>query len=244
MNARQFILDQLDRIARESDYGVFCTFRWEDAVVIWRCSQRANRGDESAWGEFLDHLRADRNCARRLREKLMELRWANTPADLCRALDGEIDIIFPEEFPPLDTADIAALTTVLSSILRVDDEPPSSEATKTTAIKYIEEKNGLRGSARIGRVTFSASRKTIYYAGRRFRSLRGGYKANFFDFDSGAEYWISNCKQDGNDTLYPGVVEIDEDARVEYWTEIRRQPEKVHLTTFRSEGKHSKRRPV
>jgi hypothetical protein len=241
MNARQFLLDQLDRIARESNYGAFS---WEDTVVIRRCSQRANRGDESAWRELLDHLREDRNFAGRMRTKFMELRWANIPADHCRAIDGEIDLTFPTEFLLLDKADAAELTTALSSLVNVDEEPPSSEVTKITAIKYIEEKNGLRGSARIGRVTFSASRKTIYYAGRRFRSLRGGYKANFFDFDSGAEYWISNCKQDGNDTLYPGVVEIDEDARVEYWTEIRRQPEKVHLTTFRSEGKHSKCRPV
>jgi len=109
---------------------------------------------------------------------------------------------------------------------------------------YIEEKPGLAGHARIGRVTFSATRKTIYYAGRRLQSLKGsGYKANYHDVDSGLEYWVSNCRKDGDDTLYPGIVEIDEDAREEYWTEIRELPQNIQVTSFRSEGKHSKRRP-
>jgi hypothetical protein len=109
---------------------------------------------------------------------------------------------------------------------------------------YIEEKPGLAGHARIGRVTFSASRKTIYYAGCKLQSLKGaGYKANYYNVDSGLEYWISNCKKDGNDTLYPGIVEIDDDAREEYWITIRNMPENVHLTKFRSTGKYAKRRP-
>jgi hypothetical protein len=74
--------------------------------------------------------------------------------------------------------------------------------------------------------------------------LKGrGYKANFYNVESGLKYWISNCKKDGNDTLYPGVVEIDEDAREEYWTTIRKMPDNVHLTRIRSEGKYAKRRP-
>jgi len=36
-------------------------------------------------------------------------------------------------------------------------------------VMYIEEKPGLAGHAQIGRVTFSAMRKTIYYAGRQLR---------------------------------------------------------------------------
>lgn len=57
------------------------------------------------------------------------------------------------------------------------------------------------------------------------------------------EYRISNCKKNGNDTLYPGVIEIDKDVREEYRTTIRQQPENAHLTKFRSEGKYAKRRP-
>ncbi len=94
---------------------------------------------------------------------------------------------------------------------------------------YIEYKgDGLSGPARIGRVSFSKRGKTIYYGGKSFQSLRGrGYKANYLDIETGDEYWISGCKRDGSDRLYGErtPVEIDDDARDEYWTEIRGQPE-------------------
>ena len=108
-------------------------------------------------------------------------------------------------------------------------------------IMYIEYKaEGLAGPGRIGRVTFSKTGKTIYYRRMQFQSLKGmGYKANFFDVDSGEEYWISGCRRDGNDALYPGVVEIDSDVQMEYWTEIRGLPERVDETQYRSKGKHT-----
>ena len=110
---------------------------------------------------------------------------------------------------------------------------------------YIEYKGGgLAGRARIGRVTFSDSGKTIYYNGKSFQSLKGeGYKANCFDLKTGEHYWISGCKKTGGDTLYPGIIEIDEDVREEYWLAIRKQPERVRESAFRSEGKYSKRKP-
>lgn len=94
---------------------------------------------------------------------------------------------------------------------------------------YIEYKgDGLTGPARIGRVSFSKRGKTIYYGGKKFQSLKGaGFKANYVDIETGEEYWISGCKRNGNDRLYGerNPVEIDDDAREEYWTEIREQPE-------------------
>lgn len=96
---------------------------------------------------------------------------------------------------------------------------------------YIENKSeGLSGPARIGRVTFSKTGKTIYYAGRRFHSLGGrGFKANYADSDSGERFWISGCRKDGADRLYGErvPVEIDEDVREEYWTLIRKRPERA-----------------
>lgn len=95
---------------------------------------------------------------------------------------------------------------------------------------YIERKAGeLTGAARIGRVSFSKTGRTIYYAGRAFQSLKGqGFKANYFDVETGEEYWISGCKKDGSDRLYGerNPVEIDDDVREEYWTEIRGAPER------------------
>jgi hypothetical protein len=95
-------------------------------------------------------------------------------------------------------------------------------------IMYIEAKSGgLIGPARIGRVSFSKTGKTLYYAGKSFRSLKGdGFKSNFFEVGTGDEYWISGCKRDGTDRLYGEriPIEIDEDVREEYWTVIRRRP--------------------
>lgn len=96
---------------------------------------------------------------------------------------------------------------------------------------YIEFKgDGLVGPARIGRVVFSKRRHTIYYGGCAFQSLKGsGYKANYFDVDTGEHYWISGPKRDGSDRLYgeSTAVEVDEDVREEYWTKIREKPQRV-----------------
>jgi hypothetical protein len=86
---------------------------------------------------------------------------------------------------------------------------------------YVERKAGsLEGPARIGWVTFSKSGKTIYYNGRAFQSLQGsGFKSNYFDVETGEQYWISGVRKDRQDRLYGGLhqVEIDDDARDEYF---------------------------
>jgi hypothetical protein len=107
---------------------------------------------------------------------------------------------------------------------------------------YIEDKTeGLSGPARIGRVGFSRTGRTIYYRGQAFQPLAGqGYKANYSDERSGAWYWISGCRKDGCDSLYPQVVAIDEDVREEYWLTLRRLPECVAQASFGSPGKHSR----
>ena len=107
-------------------------------------------------------------------------------------------------------------------------------------IMYIEYKKGIVGPARIGRVTFSKTGKTLHYDGKSFASLKGsgGLKANYFDTETREEYWISGPRKDGNDTLYSGVVEVDEDVRAEYWTEIRGMPEQADQASYRSPGKH------
>jgi hypothetical protein len=111
-------------------------------------------------------------------------------------------------------------------------------------IMYIEYKgDSLAVPGRIGRVQFSKTGKTIYYNGRKLQSLKGGYKANYYDVETGEEFWVSGCKQEGDDTLYPGIIEIDEDVREEYWREIRKLPENAHLISIRTKGKYSKRQP-
>lgn len=93
---------------------------------------------------------------------------------------------------------------------------------------YIESKaGGLTGPARIGRVTFSKSGATLYYAGKAFQSLKGsGFKSNYVEVESGDAYWISGPRKDGRDSLYPTHVQTVVDAEVhdEYWSGIRGLP--------------------
>jgi hypothetical protein len=107
-------------------------------------------------------------------------------------------------------------------------------------IMYIEDKSGgITGPARIGRVSFSKTGATLYYAGHAFQSQKGrGFKSNYFETESKAEFWISGPRKDGLDRLYGGTVEIDEDVREEYWVNVRCLPENKHLTSFTSPGKN------
>ena len=99
---------------------------------------------------------------------------------------------------------------------------------------YIEDKSGeLEGPGRIGWVTMSKSMRSYNYNGRRFQKVKGGYKYNCVAADNGDTFWISGPKKDGTDRLYGGIVEIDEDAREEYWTSTRNLPASKHLAKFR-----------
>ncbi len=101
-----------------------------------------------------------------------------------------------------------------------DEELPAEFKLVRSRIMYIEDKSeGLEGDARIGRVYFSKTGKTVYYRGKRFKSLKGtGFKANYFEVESGDRYWISGPRKDLNDRLYGGNrdVEIDDDVYDEY----------------------------
>jgi hypothetical protein len=100
-----------------------------------------------------------------------------------------------------------------------------------TRIMWIEPKVAdLAGPARIGRVTYSKSRASISYRGQ-------GFKANYFDVDTGDEYWISGCHRDGMDALYSTTAEVDDDVLEEYWVGIRGRPDLVQLRSFRAAGK-------
>jgi len=105
---------------------------------------------------------------------------------------------------------------------------------------YIEYKGGgLVGPARIGRVKFSKSGKSLHYQDKTFQTLSGSvFKANYFETETGEHYWISGCRKDGKDALYNTDVEIDEDALEEYWEEIRGLPENKQISQFRASGKH------
>ncbi|WP_232781844.1 1-deoxy-D-xylulose-5-phosphate synthase [Marinicella sediminis] len=86
-----------------------------------------------------------------------------------------------------------------------------------------DKSSGIEGSARIGRVFFSKSGKTLYYRDLVFRSLKGaGFKSNYFEVTTGDEFWISGPRKDQQDRLYGGNrhVEVDEDVQAEYLQHI------------------------
>ena len=109
-----------------------------------------------------------------------------------------------------------------------------------TRIMYMELKTGYRddGPARIGRVTFSKSGRSVYYKDKVFTRTGGqGILGNYrlVDRDPNragsdpwpptanyVEYWISGPKKSGEDRLFGNApVEIDEDVAAEYWEQIR-----------------------
>lgn len=114
-------------------------------------------------------------------------------------------------------------------------DPAPTRERGNSRIMYIECKDGdLTGEARIGRVRFSRTGRTLYYQNRRFQSLKGaGFKSNYFEVETGVDYWISGPRKDGCDRLYGErvPVEIDEEVREEYWIEIRGRPDRTGDTT-------------
>ncbi|MDJ1485089.1 hypothetical protein QNI16_31615 [Cytophagaceae bacterium YF14B1] len=103
-----------------------------------------------------------------------------------------------------------------------------------TRIMYIERKaESLTGEARIGKITFSKSGKSLYYNGMHFQRF-SGFKANYYESKTEEEYWISGCRKDGADRLYGErlPIEIDKDIQEEYWISIRNLPQCKHISVI------------
>jgi hypothetical protein len=80
---------------------------------------------------------------------------------------------------------------------------------------YVEAKTGYSddGPAKIGRVSFFKTGRTIYYQGKSFQRIKGGgVWGNYFDVETGDEYWISGVKKNHHDRLITDYskVEIDD----------------------------------
>ena len=85
-------------------------------------------------------------------------------------------------------------------------------------LKYIELKSSERnhnGFACIGLVSFSKSGKTIYFDGKGFKSLNGtGISGNYYEIESGDEYWISGVKKNMSDRHLFGNGKIFVEKRI------------------------------
>lgn len=86
---------------------------------------------------------------------------------------------------------------------------------------YIEHKTDQsdRGEAWIGAVEYSKSGRTIYFNGQAFKAPRSGnFNHNFYDLETGEEYWISGVKKNGQDRHWcdGGRIKIDRAIVEEY----------------------------
>lgn len=72
-------------------------------------------------------------------------------------------------------------------------------------IKYIELKSGYsdNGPAWIGLASFSKSGNTVYFNGKAYRKF-AGISGNYYDIETGDEYWISGVKKDLTDRHWAG----------------------------------------
>jgi hypothetical protein len=137
--------------------------------------------------------------------------------------------------PKLPSKKIADLEIAIAEVTRANGlgvSPTRKSKAQAGRIMYIECKaGGLTGPARIGRVTFSKTGRTLYYRGQTSQSLKGaGFKSNYYAVETGENYWISGPKRRGRDALYGGClpIKIDEEVREEYWRDIRKQPDRLH----------------
>lgn len=91
-------------------------------------------------------------------------------------------------------------------------------------IMFVQLKTGYdtdAGPSWIANVRFSKSWSTVYFHGRTLRRVTGtayaNYDANFFDVDSGEQYWVSGPKRDQTDARYRhGRPTVEEDVRAAY----------------------------
>jgi hypothetical protein len=74
-------------------------------------------------------------------------------------------------------------------------------------LRYIELKSGYgdSGPAWIAKVKLSRSKTTVYFNGCALKKAKGGgISGNYFDLESGEEFWISGIKKNGEDRHWAG----------------------------------------
>jgi hypothetical protein len=109
----------------------------------------------------------------------------------------------------------------------------------TKRLMYIESKSqAIDGRGRIGWVERSTACQVYRYDGKVLRmAVQSLY--NCFDAGSGEPYLVTEPRSNGRDKLHGGFVDIDEDAREEYWLHIRNRPECATLAFFLAEPRQT-----
>lgn len=102
---------------------------------------------------------------------------------------------------------------------------------------YIEGKSqAIGGRGRIGWVQRPNSCGVYRYGGQVLRKSASG-RYNCFDAGSGEPYLVAEPKANGRDKLNGGFVDIDSDAREEYWLHVRNKPDCVGQDSFEADAR-------
>lgn len=116
------------------------------------------------------------------------------------------------KFGQSEESDRAARFDRLVALVRRSSKRMLSRS--VTMLRYVELKTGYNdnGPAWIGYVNVSRSGRTVYFNGKAFkRSSRGG-SANYYDIETGENYWISGVKKRGRDRHWAGSGRITIEA--------------------------------
>ena len=159
MDPRLYLLSELRPFCRQQRPYYWNDVSWEDATFIRACELRMQRGDASGWDQFLDRLQCNYRLSCAILQyfeaaKLLRCDWERKCVSLAD---------FPTGRPSLSDDDARKFLSALDYWQRDFGKSDAfSEPRKASAgeIRYIEEKPGLSGSARIGRVQFSKTQKT------------------------------------------------------------------------------------
>jgi len=84
-------------------------------------------------------------------------------------------------------------------------------------LKYIELKSGFgdTGPAWIGMAEFSKSGRTVYFNGKALKNSNAqGIAGNYYEIESGDEYWASGIKKNGTDRHWAGGGKVMIDRNV------------------------------
>ncbi len=92
---------------------------------------------------------------------------------------------------------------------------------KKRRVMYVENKQGnIDGErARIGWVTFSKTGLSVHYRGKTLNRSTQTISGNYFDVETGEEYWVSGIKKRGSNVHWASNIQdvpVDEDAKDEY----------------------------
>lgn len=112
----------------------------------------------------------------------------------------------------------------MPTIRLLDGKQANYDKFMAERIMYVQLKTGYntdRGPAWIARLRFSKSWRTAYFRGQTLSRVTGyahaNFDSNFFDIETGDEYWISGPKRDRTDGRYSSAKPlVDADVLEEY----------------------------